>query len=146
MKTLFTNKLIKVVTWLATSFTFKTGGSIPLSLVIDLIHRLDKVVKSRGPEEGLHFVKSLRSAVLNYLSGDVKPVGINLTKDGVPTFLCGLIPYFRRSQYLVIAIVNTILWSTRSLKIGKAPDISPIKEQGLKTLPDNLMIFRILLT
>jgi hypothetical protein len=140
MKNLYKNKLIKVVTWIAV--TFKGDSSIPLHEVIDFIQRLDKVCKSNGEQQALAFVKSLREAHVNYLSGDIKPVkGVRLTGDGIPVFLGKLIPLIRGSSMLAITLVNTVLWASRSLKIGKDPDISSIIAAPKKEYPNEVGMY-----
>jgi hypothetical protein len=139
LEKLFSYHLQQVVQWIALSFTGK--GSIPVALLTNLIERLKLVSVSRGEEASLEFVKNLRGALLNYLSGDLKPTPeIGLTKDGVPKFLGPLIPYVRERSHLVIAGICTVLWSTRSLKIGKDPNFDSITQPATRDVP-NISMF-----
>jgi hypothetical protein len=86
-------------------------------------------------------VKSLRIAFLNHLSGDSKPSpGISLTKDGIPKLLGDLIPEIRKRSYLVIAMICTVLWASRSLKIGNLPNTDSITQPINGDVP-NISLF-----
>jgi hypothetical protein len=66
---------------------------------------------------------------MNYLSGNPERDSLSVcTKDGIPKCLGDLIPLVRRESYLAIAMIHTILFSTRSLKTGKKPDLSTITQ------------------
>jgi len=118
MSKLFTN-LPKVVAWIATSFTSKEGGSVPVGLCIKLIARFQPFIKSHGPIWTLGYIKNVRTSLLSYLSGSkVRVPGVAVTGDGIPKILGDLIPLVRARSYLAISLILTILYSTRSLKLG----------------------------
>jgi len=113
------NNLPKVVAWIATSFSSKEGGSVPVGLCIKLIARFQPFIKSHGPIWTLGYIKNVRTSLLSYLSGSkVRVPGVAVTGDGIPKILGDLIPLVRARSYLVISLILTILYSTRSLKLG----------------------------
>lgn len=74
---------------------------------------------------------------MNYFSGNpLRDPLVKCTKDGIPLILGDLIRFVRVRQYLVIAIIFTVLFSTRSLKIGKNPDTSSITQPCKGDVPD----------
>lgn len=78
---------------------------------------------------GIAFVKAIRANYLNALSGNKEVVqGVRLTKDGFPVALGPLIKHLRAKEIPVslLQFLNTILFSTRSLKTGAMPDYSSI--------------------
>lgn len=104
-------------------------------LVRELIIRLQCVAKTRGPKGFFDFVKCTRTAYQLYLSGTPGTVtGISLTKDGIPKVFGGLIKIIRDVQHSqhsrVASVVFTVLFSTRSLSLGRNPDFGPITSQG----------------
>jgi hypothetical protein len=134
MKNINFNNLKKVISWLLLSF----GEKQPVLLrdFLDLLKVLEDIQNKRGPKGLIEFCKSLRGNLFNYFSGNnIRIPGVKLTKDGIPRVLRTLIPSVRRKQFLVIAIVLTILFSTRSLKLGRNPDFGPI-EAPRNELPD----------
>lgn len=74
---------------------------------------------------------------MNYLSGNpIKYPLVKCTNDGIPIILKNLIPHVRVKSNRVIALIFTILFSTRSLQIGKVPDINPITQPCKGDVPD----------
>jgi hypothetical protein len=66
---------------------------------------------------------------MNYLSGNpLRDPIAKCTSDGIPIILQGLIPLIRGRSYLVIAMVFTVLFSTRSLKAGTIPDLTSVTQ------------------
>jgi hypothetical protein len=111
---------------------------VPLEKLENYIEKLDLVYQTRGQLGLLTYVKSTRSSLMSYISGTKSyNSGIKLTKDGIPKNLGALIPYIRGSSLralTVLPFLNTVLWSTRALKLGKKPDLEPIStpaRQGL---------------
>jgi hypothetical protein len=64
---------------------------------------------------------------MNYLSGNPlrNPIA-KCTGDGIPICLGALIPLVRERSYLVIAMIFTVLFSTRALKSGIRPDLTSV--------------------
>lgn len=97
-----------------------------------LYSKLDTILWSRGPDELVKYLKLVRQAHKNFLAEELQPLqGIGLTSDGIPKVFKGLIPIVRKSRIdnesmWILPFLNTLLWSTRALKIGKRPDIGPI--------------------
>jgi len=128
------HKLQKIINWLLISF----GDKQPVLLkdFTVLLKVLEKIQNERGPKGLISYCKSLRGNLFNYFSGNnIRIPGVKLTKDGIPKVLHSLIPIIRRRQFLVIAIILTILFSTRALKIGKNPNFEPIIARP-KDMPD----------
>jgi hypothetical protein len=67
---------------------------------------------------------------LGYLSGNpINISGVGRTHDGLPKILGSLIPNIRKGGSPdFLRVLNTVLWSTRYLCLGKKPDISPIQD------------------
>jgi hypothetical protein len=76
-------------------------------------------------------LKDVRLVFWNYLAGNpIKLKGIKTTSDGIPTILGDLIPLIRKGPSpVLLQIVNTILTSTRALKLGKSYDIENITKE-----------------
>jgi len=118
-------KFAKVVTWLC--LTFKSDVTMPVNHLVSLVSVLERVQENRGTRGLISFNKSMRSNLLNYLSGNpLRDRETAVTEDGVPVLLGNLIPYIRGRQYKVISVVLTILYCTRSLKTKPEPDFEPI--------------------
>jgi len=80
---------------------------------------------------------------MNFLSGNPeKAEGVRCTKEGIPLVLGPLIDEFRRGPCpATLRMVNTILFSTRSLKIGKDANLNTITgDLKIEHLP-NISIF-----
>lgn len=119
----------KVLTWALQGFNLVAPG--PSRDYIGLLDRLTLVLKTRGPTEFLKFIKGVRTCLLAYLSG--KPVvvaGVKSTKKGIPLILGPFIERLSRSEVPtgMLQLLNTILYSTRALKLGRSPDISPLTD------------------
>jgi hypothetical protein len=100
-----------------------------LEPLVKLINHLETVYKSKGVHFYILYCKSIRGNLMNYLSGNPERDSLSVcTKDGIPKCLGDLIPLVRRESYLAIAMIHTILFSTRSLKTGKKPDLSTITQ------------------
>lgn len=119
--------LSQVVIWIVKSFKFDC--SIPVTPLIKLVERLEAVSTAKGDLGLILITKSIRSNLLNYLSSNPeRDSRTATTHDGIPTILGDLIPLVRRKSYLVIAMILTILFSTRSLKINSDPDTDSITQ------------------
>lgn len=117
--------MIKVVTWILTCFDKQ--GTVPLESLSMLIHRLSKIWQTRGTEFMILYYKDARGNLMNYLSGNPERLLLcKTTKDGIPLILGDLIPLVRGRSYLAIAMIYTVLFSTRSLKTGKVPNVESI--------------------
>jgi len=120
---------LKVVAWLALSLSSREGGSMPVSACNKLITRLQDLNEHKGQQWTLEYMKSCRVILLSYLSG--KPVrlsGVAVTGDGIPKVLGDLIPIIRGGSALAISLVLTVLYSTRSLKLGGPVDFASITQ------------------
>lgn len=126
----FLNSVSSVMNWLG---NFNSLNSIrPIK---ELVSSLQRVVKTRGPRGFIDFVKEVRTAYQLYLSGTTGRVkSISLTKDGIPKVFGDLIKIIRVSDPAqranVARAIFTVLFSTRSLNLGKDPDFGPITSQG----------------
>jgi hypothetical protein len=124
-KTKFIRLLHSAYKWVVSTFV-GTNDRGTEKAFLQLLKRMDHVLHSRGPLGLIAFVKAIRSALLNYLSGTpVKSdIGIGLTTDGIPKVLGDLVPIVRglasRENYTresVLPLLNTILFGTRALKV-----------------------------
>lgn len=133
----FILKVSRVITWVLIGFILPDSGS--KVLYDPLLLQLEHVYLTRGQEGLILYVKSLRTNLLNYLSGNpAKVEGIRLTKDGIPKILEPLIreSSFGKFPAARLQIILTILYSTRALKLGKEPDTSPITSAGVNLPTD----------
>lgn len=117
---------LRVVTWIFQAFNLKISGSI--KDYKDLILRFDSLLKNRGVHKTVLYIKDVRVTLLNYLAGSpVRIKGVRTTKDGLPTILGDFIGKIRKGESpAMLQILNTILFSTRALRLGRNPDISSI--------------------
>jgi len=128
----FIKKLSRVMNWILQGF--KLEGTGPISLYKPLLSKLERVYITRGADGLINYVKAVRTNLLNYLSGNKDRVlGIEMTKDGFPRILVPLFSEYKKDIFPVarLQIVLTILYSTRALKLGREPDISPITSAGV---------------
>lgn len=73
--------------------------------------------------------KAVRTAVMNYLSGNPhRPKGVRCTSKGIPVCLGPLIKHILVQDLDFIQILTTVLFSTRALVTKAKPDLSPITE------------------
>jgi len=96
---------------------------------LDLCHRLESIQKDRGSVASMLYAKKLRGALMNYLSGNPSRFdGIRYTRDGIPLALGFLADELRKGEIPAakLQFLNTILYSPRSLKLGKEPDFTPV--------------------
>lgn len=119
----------KVLTWALQGFNLVAPG--PSRDYQNLLDRFTLVLKTRGPTEFLKFIKGVRTGLLAYLSG--KPVrvdGVSSTKSGIPLILGPFIKRISGSEVPtgMLQLLNTILFSTRALKLGRFPDITPLTD------------------
>jgi len=105
---------------------------------------MDKVYNNQGPAGLIKFVKLVRTAFLLFLSKEEKGksvVGIKLTKDGIPLVLGDLIPKIRAAtsaDIKYLQLLSTILWGSRSLKVGRIPNTDPITQPASKLVPSGI--------
>lgn len=117
--------VFKVVTWICSHSDMRQ--SIPLHMFRKLCDRLHVVYTSRGLIFLIKYVKSLRCNTMNYLSGNPYRDSLSkCTKDGIPVFFGDLIPMIRSGSNREIALILTVLFSTRSFKQKPSPDFSSI--------------------
>lgn len=132
----FIQFLTKVLSWLGSCYMTQPG------LVRDcspFLLTLKRIARSRGLTGLIHYVKECRKAYLSYLSGTkIKDSKIGLTRDGLPKALGPLIPGIRRSLLPEMLITSTLLFSTRALKCGRLPDITPIEQPQTTVVPSDI--------
>jgi len=127
--------------WLAINFSNKDGGSVPITEITSLIDRLQKMNKDRGNIFTLNYIKNCRSDLLNFLSKNkIKSGQVSLTSDGIPKILNTLIPLVRSESYLAIAMILTVLYSTRALKLGGPVNLDSITQPQKGDVP-NISLF-----
>lgn len=107
-----------------------------------LISKLEKILKTRGINGLILYLKDLRLALLHHLSGEFpkkRVEGIPTDKTGFPKVLRPL-----KEKLGVLGTVNiyylrfltTILFSSRYVGIGKEPDVESIYAKATKPYPD----------
>jgi hypothetical protein len=133
----------RVLCWMARVFNPRIPGSV--NVFDSLLHRLDLVLKTRGPLFFILYVKKLRAQLLNYLSNNPERIqGVRVTSDGIPVALGDLIEHIRHVgsreiiEESILPFLMTILFSTRSLKAGKEPDVTPITQPAKVLVPEFL--------
>jgi len=117
--------------------------SRPNELFGPLLTHLSRIQCTRGNVFLILYVKSLRSATLNYLSGNRSKIeGIATTKDGIPIILGDLIPVIRESDSPehgnVLPFLSTILHSTRTLKTGTSADVTTVTQPASVLVPSDI--------
>jgi len=120
------NITTKVVIWLFQVFNLGKDRS-PKEFSL-LLRELESIRKNRGPISLISLLKDIRVVWLNYLAGNpIKMKGVKTTKDGIPLILGDLIPIIRKGPTPgLLQLINTILFCTRALNLGKDIDYSPI--------------------
>jgi hypothetical protein len=107
-----------------------------------MIEKLDLIGKSRGQPFHISYMKEVRMLFLAYLSG--KPVQstlVSCTVKGLPKILAFYNEYYNRPEsfrLFLIRLILTVLYSSRSLNLGRNPDITSIiqSQQKVGVLPD----------
>lgn len=104
----------------------------------ELISKIERVFQTRGPVEGILYVKELRTVLWNYLSNSpIRSSKVSVTKDGIPKALGDLVPNIRKGDSpALLQFLNTILCATRALKTSKKLDTSTITEEPKVVIPD----------
>lgn len=101
---------------------------------------------TRGVTGLIDFVKSIRMVLLSYLSktSTISNPNIQVTKDGIPKALGALIPIVRKLDLplfeRIMPFLNTVLWSTRSLKTKADPSLKSITGLALSSNYRNILI------
>jgi len=133
------NKYQEVMTFTLKVLTWLPGfpGSQALKDYLTLSRHLTQVAKTRGVLAMIDYVKSVRLALLHYLSGEYpgkKVYGVKVAKDGLPLVLspwrCKLESRQVSDNPWVIRALTTILYATRALSVGKNIDTSSITDAG----------------
>jgi hypothetical protein len=89
--------------------------------------QLERVSKTRGLTGMIDFNKSVRTAVMNYLSGNpLRPKGVRCTTKGLPVCLGPLIKHIEGQDLDFIQVLTTVLFSTRALVTKARPDLTTI--------------------
>nr|UPW42144.1 MAG: putative RNA dependent RNA polymerase [Inner Mongolia sediment mitovirus 3] len=129
-----------IITWIRASLATSSESSNP-KVFLPFLHYLDRYYTNRGVSEFLNQIKRIRTAYLGYLSGNpCKVEGVRCTSDGIPVALGDLIPIIRGSETPgnFLPFLNTILWCTRALNIGKLPNFSTISEPASVQVPTEI--------
>lgn len=93
------------------------------------------IFRSRGPYQSVKYIKLVRTQLLALLAESQEPPvrGVKVTKDGIPMVLRDLAPQIRQLKSREIhiftvwlQILGTILFASRSLRVGKDVDLQPI--------------------
>jgi hypothetical protein len=95
-----------------------------------LDHQL-KIFNSRGKTSFILYNKSMRGALMNYLSGNaIRVPGVRLTNDGIPACFGPLIRYIRDKDHpyhiSVLKMTFSILSISRAMKDTVNPDYDAI--------------------
>jgi len=98
-----------------------------------LISEQRRILKTRGVTGLITYNKAVRLSFLKFLEGNpLQSSNIKLTKSGIPKVLKDLIPIVQDINhpyhYKVIRLINTVLFSTRSLKTKPKPDLKTISD------------------
>lgn len=105
-----------------------------------LFTHFTRVLSTRGPLSFIDYIKGVRTALLLHLSGefpDKRVNGIRVTNDGIPLVLGPLINKIRRGYPpALLRVINTILFMTRALNLGRSPDILSITGPTKSGLPE----------
>jgi len=116
----------KVVRWIIMS---EDNKSIPISPFDALCGRLGHVKGSMSLNDFIAFNKAIRSNFMNYLSGNpIRDPRCKTTKDGIPVIFQDLIPQVRGGSSVVIRMILTILFSTRTFRTKADPDTTSITQ------------------
>jgi len=141
---------MKTLDWISVCFSDRVPD---VSKVRPFLLYLDGILHHRGPKALIISIKAIRMQYMNYLSDNSDTVkGIGVTMDGIPVSLGDLIPEIRKAKvrvpsqgeenkgshtaYAVHQLLITIFLSTRSLNIGRVPDIDPIIRPLERVVPD----------
>jgi hypothetical protein len=102
--------------------------------------KIETVFKTRGLLSGILYLKSIRTAVMNYLTGNPKrPKGVRCTTLGVPVCLGPLGFRLVRQDPQFLRVLLTVLNSTRALKLtDPILDTRSITDPLYKGLPEIL--------
>lgn len=139
----------KFISWiLAVYFKQPESGKI-YTLLLPLINRMIFIEDKRGLQGLVVFCKTTRNAFHAYLEKNAKikeTEGVSCTADGVPTcFGKQAVEEIRNDNFQLRKMINTLLYVTRDLSLGKDPVFDTItmevKTSGQKTPP----LFRKLL-
>jgi len=108
----------KVVTWICLSRK-KEGPSIPLTLLLAVCDKLDRIAKGRGVKELIIYVKATRNNFYNYLSSNPlrDPGSPCYGNNQFPSILGPLKQFVDDDNKYVIRLILTILTATRALKL-----------------------------
>jgi hypothetical protein len=130
-RTNFTHSLRKLVRWLV---RVTPESTLSIKAYTPLLDRLDLIYQTRGEMALITYCKGTRLAFHRYLSGN--PIGsvqgVKLTTDGIPVIFGDFIPMIRSEEVprAELSVLNTILFSTRSLNPRSVPEIEPITKSA----------------
>jgi hypothetical protein len=119
---------LSTVSWIQRVFTLNEIR--PIGEFRYLTDAFLRVGNTRGSTFLIEYIKKVRLALLLFLSGEFpskKVSGVRVTYDGVPLILGPFIKEIRRGASPdLLRLLNTILYCTRALNLGRNPDVSPI--------------------
>lgn len=114
--------------WLHRVYPIDTGNPKETDA---LIAHLNRVFKTRGSREGIKYSKSLRLALIYYLTSNGRKVeGIAYTRDGIPRALDTFIKKGWHNSPRKLAVLLTILTLSRGVYLQSSPDIETITSPG----------------
>lgn len=122
----------KVVSWLTEVYKTTSVGRVrhPNSY-LPLLHKIDKILTTRGKEFTILWIKDLRLNYLKFLAGEVtSSTVVKLRSGGLPS----LLGPFYDDDIFNIRILNTILHLTRGLRLQ-----SSLNVVAVVTAPETLV-------
>lgn len=133
-----------MVKWILRVYNLRYPGN--LQHLEALVERLVRHSKHRGGEDLITYVKNVRLGLNRFLSGTgINIPGLKQTSDHIPIILGELIAEIRKGPSpILLQMINTILFATRALSVGKTPDIEPIikaPKEGIPLLEDYMSDF-----
>jgi len=106
-----------------------------------LILKMERIIATRGVVGLVTWVKSLRLALLHYLSGESlhkRVKGQDITTTGYPKALRFLNEERLVENIPLLRYILTILFSTRALKGGPEPGFESICTKGIYSRPHHI--------
>lgn len=96
---------------------------------------LENVYRTRGLVGGIAYQKAVRTAVMNYLSGNpLRPSGVRCTTKGIPTCLGPLGYRLEGQDFQFLQILTSVLFSSRALSTEASfkpePIIDPLNKSS----------------
>lgn len=85
--------------------------------------------RTRGLNAGIAYQKAVRTAVMNYLSGNpLRPSGVRCTTSGIPVCLGPLGYKLEGQDFQFLQILTSVLFSSRALTTKAQLKLDPITD------------------